>query len=161
PRGKPDPMIFLTAAGELGAAPAACFVAEDAVSGLQAAKAGGMSALGVARLGDGLLLRGAGADLGVGTLDAGPRPGLGAGPARAARGCAAAVTVPPGSHRVLSSWPVLQGVLPVRPSQVPRDLLAGVTLAALAIPQALGYAKIAGMPVVTGLYTMLLPMAAF
>ena len=60
-----------------------------------------------------------------------------------------------------SSWPVLQGVLPVRRSQVPRDLLAGVTLAALAIPQALGYAKIAGMPVVTGLYTMLLPMAAF
>ena len=60
-----------------------------------------------------------------------------------------------------SSWPVLQAVLPVRQSQVPRDLLAGVTLAALAIPQALGYAKIAGMPVVTGLYTMLLPMAAF
>jgi len=56
---------------------------------------------------------------------------------------------------------VLQAVLPVRQSQVPRDLLAGVTLAALAIPQALGYAKIAGMPVVTGLYTMLLPMAAF
>jgi SulP family sulfate permease len=62
---------------------------------------------------------------------------------------------------VPSSWPVLQAVLPVRRSQVPRDLLAGVTLAALAIPQALGYAKIAGMPVVTGLYTMLLPMAAF
>jgi len=62
---------------------------------------------------------------------------------------------------VPSSWPVLQAVLPVRQSQVPRDLLAGVTLAALAIPQALGYAKIAGMPVVTGLYTMLLPMAAF
>jgi sulfate permease, SulP family len=44
---------------------------------------------------------------------------------------------------------------------MPRDLLAGVTLAALGIPEVLGYAKIAGMPVVTGLYTLLLPMAAF
>jgi sulfate permease, SulP family len=59
------------------------------------------------------------------------------------------------------NWPVLQGVLPVRWSWVPADLLAGVTLAALAVPQAMGYAKIAGMPVVAGLYTLLLPMAAF
>ena len=40
------------------------------------------------------------------------------------------------------------------------DALAGVTLALLAVPQVLGYARIAGMPVVTGLYTMLLPMVA-
>ena len=52
PRGKPDPMIFLTAADGLGLAPGACFVIEDASSGVQAAKAGGMSAIGVARLGD-------------------------------------------------------------------------------------------------------------
>ena len=58
-------------------------------------------------------------------------------------------------------WPVLPGILPIRRVQVPADLLAGVTLAALAIPQALGYAKIAGMPVVTGLYTLVLPMALF
>ena len=41
------------------------------------------------------------------------------------------------------------------------DALAGVTLAALGVPEVLGYAKIAGMPLVTGLYTMLLPMAVF
>src|SRR4030095_5445440 len=52
PRGKPDPMIFLTAAEELGAPPGACFVVEDAASGIQAARAGGMAALGVARLHD-------------------------------------------------------------------------------------------------------------
>src|SRR5215475_2009131 len=52
---------------------------EDAVSGVQAAKAGGMSALGVARLGDGLLLRGAGADLVVDTLDAVSLPALAEG----------------------------------------------------------------------------------
>ena len=40
-------------------------------------------------------------------------------------------------------------------------MFAGITLAALGIPEALGYAKIAGMPVVTGLYTMLLPMAVY
>jgi SulP family sulfate permease len=56
---------------------------------------------------------------------------------------------------------VLQGVLPVRRSQLPGDVLAGVTLAALGIPEVLGYARIAGMPVVTGLYTLLLPMAVF
>ena len=39
------------------------------------------------------------------------------------------------------NWPVLQGVLPVRWSW--QTLLAGVTLAALAVPQAMGYAKIA------------------
>ena len=57
--------------------------------------------------------------------------------------------------------PVLRGVLPSQRSELTADLLAGVALAALAIPQALGYAKIAGMPVVTGLYTLLLPVAVF
>jgi len=69
PRGKPDPMIFLAAAEELGVRPDACFVVEDATSGIQAAKAGNMAALGVARLGDGELLAAAGADLVVTTLD--------------------------------------------------------------------------------------------
>ncbi len=57
--------------------------------------------------------------------------------------------------------PVLQGVLPIERSRVPAEALAGLTLAALGIPEVLGYARIAGMPVVTGLYTMLLPMAVF
>ena len=34
-----------------------------------------------------------------------------------------------------------------------RDALAGVTLASMSIPQLLGYARIAGMPLITGLYT--------
>ena len=48
-----------------------------------------------------------------------------------------------------------------RAIRVPAEALAGLTLAAVGIPEVLGYAKIAGMPLVTGLYTMLLPMAAF
>src|SRR5215218_2419814 len=67
--GKPHPEIFLTAAGELGVTPQDCFVVEDATSGVQAAKAGDMAALGVARLDDEELLRRAGADLVVTTLD--------------------------------------------------------------------------------------------
>src|SRR3954451_19263211 len=59
------------------------------------------------------------------------------------------------------SWPVLRGVLPIERSRVPAEVLAGLTLAAVGIPAVLGYAKIAGMPLVTGLYTMLLPMAVF
>jgi sulfate permease, SulP family len=59
------------------------------------------------------------------------------------------------------AWPVLQGVLPIERSRVPAEALAGLTLAALGIPAVLGYAKIAGMPLVTGLYTMLLPMAVY
>ena len=57
----------MTAASEIGAVPGSCFLAEDAVSGVQAAKAGGMAALGVALLGDEMVLRSAGADLVVRT----------------------------------------------------------------------------------------------
>ena len=39
--------------------------------------------------------------------------------------------------------------------------MAGLTLAALAIPEVMGYTKIAGMPVITGLYTILIPIAVF
>ena len=42
-----------------------------------------------------------------------------------------------------------------------RDVFAGVVFAAMDIPQALGYTRIAGMPVVTGLYSLLLPLLAF
>ena len=56
---------------------------------------------------------------------------------------------------------LLGGVRPVDRRGVPGEALAGITLAALGIPEVLGYATIAGMPVVTGLYTLLLPAAVF
>src|SRR4029434_4643258 len=56
---------------------------------------------------------------------------------------------------------LFQSIRPVSRAAVVRDALAGITLAAMNIPQALGYTKIAGMPVVTGLYTLLLPLVAF
>lgn len=42
-----------------------------------------------------------------------------------------------------------------------RDAIGGCTLAAMSVPQVLGYTRIAGTPVVTGLYTLLLPVVAF
>lgn len=41
------------------------------------------------------------------------------------------------------------------------DVIAGVTLASMNVPQLLGYARIAGMPLVSGLYTALLAPIAF
>jgi sulfate permease, SulP family len=56
---------------------------------------------------------------------------------------------------------LLGGILPIESSRVPTDVIAGATLAALAIPEVMGYTKIAGTPVITGLYTLLLPVLAF
>ncbi len=61
----------------------------------------------------------------------------------------------------LPSPKLLSGMRPVGRDQVPREILAGITLAALAIPSSMGYTAIAGMPVITGLYTVLLPTAIF
>src|SRR5262249_26931675 len=56
---------------------------------------------------------------------------------------------------------LLRGILPLRRDGIGKDVLAGVTLAAVGIPQVMGYTKIALTPLVTGLYTLLLPAAAF
>jgi beta-phosphoglucomutase len=68
-RGKPDPEIFLLAAESMGMAPAQCFVVEDAPAGIEGAHAGGMTALGVARVHDEASLLAAGADQVVDSLD--------------------------------------------------------------------------------------------
>lgn len=53
------------------------------------------------------------------------------------------------------------GIRPLSRTRGWRDVLSGVSLAAMDIPQLLGYARIAGMPAVAGLYTALLPLVAF
>jgi high affinity sulfate transporter 1 len=60
-----------------------------------------------------------------------------------------------------SRFEVLQGVLPIKTTQVPSEIIAGLTLAALAIPEVMGYTKISGTPVITGLYTILIPTTLF
>jgi beta-phosphoglucomutase len=67
--GKPHPEMFLTAAAELRVEPAAAVVLEDATAGVEAAKAGAMGAIGIARADDADLLAAAGADVVVHSLD--------------------------------------------------------------------------------------------
>jgi sulfate permease, SulP family len=56
---------------------------------------------------------------------------------------------------------LLSSMQPWRRATMLRDAIAGVSLASMNVPQVLGYTRIAGTPVVTGLYTLLLPLVAF
>ncbi len=56
---------------------------------------------------------------------------------------------------------LLEAARPLTLRSAAHDALAGVTIAAMSIPQVLGYARIAGMPLVSGLYTALLAPVAF
>jgi sulfate permease, SulP family len=65
------------------------------------------------------------------------------------------------THTAPARLPILQGVLPITTARIPAEIVAGITLAAIAIPEVMGYTKISGTPVITGLYTMLIPTALF
>jgi SulP family sulfate permease len=60
-----------------------------------------------------------------------------------------------------AKFKLFQCIRPITRKDTLRDALAGFQLAAMNIPQALGYTKIAGTPVVTGFYTLLLPLVGF
>src|SRR5262249_37140687 len=70
-RGKPDPQVFQVAAERLGVVPAQCLVIEDAVAGIEAAKAAGMKSIAVTFVGHhpAAKLKAAGADQAVTTLE--------------------------------------------------------------------------------------------
>jgi SulP family sulfate permease len=61
-------------------------------------------------------------------------------------------------HRVV---PLLRQLRGYRAGTAQRDLLAGVTVAALAVPSAMAYAELAGLSPVNGLYALLLPTLAY
>lgn len=56
---------------------------------------------------------------------------------------------------------LFQGLRGVSQADLPTEILAGVTLAALMIPLNIGYAQVAGLPATVGLYSAILPMVAF
>ena len=56
---------------------------------------------------------------------------------------------------------LLGGIRPVTRQGAIRDIIAGITLASMNVPQVLGYTRIALTPIVTGLYTALLPVFVF
>jgi high affinity sulfate transporter 1 len=59
-------------------------------------------------------------------------------------------------RRLLPGW--LRGY---RREWMSRDVVAGVTLAAVAIPECMGYTSIAQTPIATGLYTVIFPTIVF
>jgi sulfate permease, SulP family len=69
-----------------------------------------------------------------------------------------ATSEPSGLARYVS---LFGSIRPYNRDYLSTDVIAGVTLAALAIPEVMGYTRIAGTPVITGLYTILLPILAF
>ncbi len=59
-------------------------------------------------------------------------------------------------------WPrPFVGLQGVTLADVPREVSAGVTLAALMIPLNIGYAQVAGLPPVAGLYAAIVPLVVF
>ena len=60
------------------------------------------------------------------------------------------------------SWPrPFIGLKGVKLADVPREFSAGITLAALMIPLNIGYAQVAGLPPVAGLYAAIIPLVVF
>ncbi|RKX33191.1 MAG: sodium-independent anion transporter [Verrucomicrobia bacterium] len=66
------------------------------------------------------------------------------------------------SEKKQSLWPVpFAGLRGLKPADWPREISAGVTLAALMIPLNIGYAQVAGLPPTAGLYAAIIPLAVF
>jgi len=62
----------------------------------------------------------------------------------------------------LGRWvPGLRVVRKYRRAWLPHDLAAGLTLTALLIPIGMGYAQVAGLPPVTGLYATIVPLILY
>jgi high affinity sulfate transporter 1 len=60
------------------------------------------------------------------------------------------------------NWPhPFAGLRGITLADVPREVSAGITLAALMIPLNIGYAQVAGLPPVAGLYAAIIPLAVF
>jgi sulfate permease, SulP family len=53
------------------------------------------------------------------------------------------------------------GLRGVTPADLPREISAGITLAALMIPLNIGYAQVAGLPPAAGLYAAIVPLVVF
>jgi SulP family sulfate permease len=67
-----------------------------------------------------------------------------------------------GSYRSRIRWPrPFAGLRGITRADLPREAVAGVTLAALMIPLNIGYAQVAGLPPSAGLYAAIVPLVVF
>jgi sulfate permease, SulP family len=67
----------------------------------------------------------------------------------------------PKESLVKRALPVSAQIPDYRPPTASRDLIAGVTVAALALPAGMAYAEVAGLSPVNGLYALLLPAVLY
>jgi len=70
----------------------------------------------------------------------------------------ASSTKPPWTRRFV---PLLDSLKGYSRDRARVDALAGLTVAALALPSSMAYAELAGLPVTAGLYALLLPVLAY
>ena len=61
----------------------------------------------------------------------------------------------------LQNFRLFEGIRGVTKADLPKEAMAGVTLAALMVPLNIGYAQVAGLPPIVGLYSAILPMIVF
>lgn len=66
------------------------------------------------------------------------------------------------SRSLKIQWPKpLAGLRGIKAADLPREISAGITLAALIIPLNIGYAQVAGLPPIVGLYAGIIPLAIY
>ena len=61
----------------------------------------------------------------------------------------------------LQAFTLFEGLRGVSKADLPKEAMAGVTLAALMVPLNIGYAQVAGLPPIVGLYSAIFPMIIF
>src|SRR6478735_8951372 len=61
----------------------------------------------------------------------------------------------------LASVPGVRAVATYQASWLRRDLIAGLVLTTLLVPQGMAYAELAGLPAITGLYTSILCLLGY
>ncbi len=64
-------------------------------------------------------------------------------------------------NNIKISFPIVDTFKKYQKSWLKRDFIAGVTVAAVAVPQAIAYAQLAGSPLIAGLYAALIGMLIF
>ncbi len=74
----------------------------------------------------------------------------------------AAAATPVGKVATLGRFvPGMQAVRTYQPAWLSKDIVAGLVLASLLVPQGMAYAELAGLPAITGLYTSILCLVAY
>jgi len=79
-----------------------------------------------------------------------------------AAACEGELSRPEGTRTIAVRWiPGFESIAALPRSAIPREIGAGISVAAVAIPIGLAYAKLTGVPNEIGLYASIVPTAAY